>query len=303
MEYETCHMKILNFGSLNIDHVYHIDHFVKPGETIACSSYTRFSGGKGLNQSIALARAGADVYHGGKIGTDGLFLKEQLEKCGVDTRFVHHGSTPTGHAVIQVSNDGENSIIIAGGANRCITTREIEDTVCTFAKGDYLLVQNEISGVDNIISKSSEMGLKIVFNPAPFTPAISNYPLDLVDIFILNETEAAAITGQTNQHDNIRQMKKQFPNAEVIFTMGAKGALFVKGNIEHVVAAKQVTAVDTTGAGDTFIGFFLASHMRSSDISEALAIATAAAAISVTRNGAADSIPSLDEAKAFINTH
>ena len=303
MEYETCHMKILNFGSLNIDHVYHIDHFVQPGETIACSSYTRFSGGKGLNQSIALARAGADVYHGGKIGADGLFLKEQLEKSGVDTRFVHQGNTPTGHAVIQVSNEGENSIIIAGGANRCITTDEIADTVCTFAKGDYLLVQNEISGVDHIISKSSEMGLKIVFNPAPFAPAISNYPLELVDIFILNETEAAAITGLTHQQDIIEQMRKQFPNAEVIFTMGAKGALFVKGDIEHIVAAKQVTAVDTTGAGDTFIGFFLASHMRSGDIPEALAIATAAAAMSVTRHGAADSIPTLDEAKAFSNTH
>jgi len=296
-------MKILNFGSLNIDHVYHLDHFVKPGETIACSSYARFSGGKGLNQSIALARAGAEVYHGGKIGDDGFLLKEQLEKSGVDTRFVLKGSDPTGHAVIQVSDEGENAIVIAGGANRCITTREIDETVAAFAKGDYLLVQNEISGVDHIIAKSSERGLTIVFNPAPFTSDISNYPLELVDIFILNETEASALSGQTDQQGIIGQMRKQFPNAEFIFTMGSKGALFVKGDIRHFVAAKQVTAVDSTGAGDTFIGFFLASHMRADDIHEALAIATAAAAISVTRHGAADSIPRLDEAKAFMNSN
>ena len=140
-------------------------------------------------------------------------MKEQLEKSGVDTRFVLKGSDPTGHAVIQVSDEGENAIVIAGGANRCITTREIDETVAAFAKGDYLLVQNEISGVDHIIAKSSERGLTIVFNPAPFTSDISNYPLELVDIFILNETEASALSGQTDQQGIIGQMRKQFPNA------------------------------------------------------------------------------------------
>lgn len=295
-------MKILNFGSLNIDHVYQLDHFAQPGETIACKSYTRFCGGKGLNQSIALARAGAAVYHGGKIGADGLFLKDLLTGNGVDTRFVRQGSTPTGHAVIQVSEEGENSIIISGGANQCITRRDIEETLSDFSLEDCLLVQNEISSVDHIISRGSELGLTIVFNPAPFSPEVKNYPLDLVNIFILNETEAAGLTGLSDQISIIEELVKQFPHAAFIFTRGAKGALFIKGDTRFTISARKVIPVDSTGAGDTFIGFFLASYMRSAPLSEALSTAAAAAALSVTRHGAADSIPTLDEVETFINT-
>lgn len=284
-------MKILNFGSLNIDHVYGVDHFVRPGETLASKRYQRFSGGKGNNQSIALARAGAPVWHAGKIGADGVWLLALLRQAGANTSLVARGTTPTGHAIIQVQKDGENCIVLYGGANQTITPADAKAVLVRFRAGDYLLLQNEISSIPAIMRLAARRKMKIVFNPAPMSRRVRQYPLKLVDIFIVNEIEGAELTGEKGAHRILAAMRRCYPQAVVILTLGARGAICAHATGSVQVPGRKVKAVDTTAAGDTFIGYFLAAYTQSGNVSKALQIACKAAAICVTRPGAADSIP------------
>ncbi len=291
-------MRVLNFGSLNIDHVYAIDHFVRPGETIASHDYQVFAGGKGFNQSLALARGGAAVWHAGKIGQDGLWLKAQLESEGVDvSQITIAPKDPTGHAMIQVNPSGENAIVLHGGANQCVTATEVVTALSSFAAGDYLLLQNEISSISNLISAGAQRGLRVVFNPAPMTPAIRSYPLESIAVFILNETEAAELTGATVPEAIGAAMRQSFPNAITVLTLGRQGAICFQAHDTIYQPAEKVTALDTTGAGDTFIGFFLAQLIQTNDIQQALQMGCRAAALCVTRPGAAASIPRRAEIK------
>lgn len=292
-------MKVLNFGSLNIDHVYQVAHFVRPGETIASRNYGRFAGGKGLNQSIALANGGAEVYHGGKIGADGRFLIELLRQHGVDTTFIQVGEVPTGHAIIQVDDGGENAIVISGGANKCLETTEIARAINSFSTGDWLLLQNEVSELGELMIRGKQQGMRIALNPAPFTPELVSLPLDLVDLFIVNETEALALTGSDALQTAIPRFAEQYPAAALICTMGAQGACYQWQGIRHRVAAPTVKVLDTTGAGDTFIGFFLASLVQGQSVEQALTLATGAAALCVTRPGAASAIPAREEVEEY----
>lgn len=286
-------MKIINFGSINIDHVYSVDHFVCPGETLSSKNYTVFSGGKGANQSIALARANADVIHVGNIGKDGVWLKEKMEKEGIDTHLVKTVKAPTGHAVIQVNSEGENAIIIHGGANETFKFGDIKKALKTAKSGDIILLQNEINSVDKILQQTKEKGLKVVFNPAPMTDAVKDYPLELVDIFIINETEGEALSGEKKPEKIIKAMGKLYPKSAVVLTLGKKGVIYSEGKKVIKVDALKVKAVDTTGAGDTFIGYFLAELSRGVTIEKCLKAAVKAASLCVTRKGAADSIPRL----------
>lgn len=288
-------VKILNFGSLNIDHVYTVEHFVRPGETIAAESYQRFPGGKGLNQSIALSHAGAQVWHAGRIGEDGLWLRERLRREGVDTTLIQVAGDPTGHAMIQVGPGGENAIIIFGGANQCIARDEITNALLGFGYGDYLLLQNEVSCIADMIRIAKERGMTVVFNPAPMTPQVATYPLELVDIFILNEIEAQELTGKTDPTRIGAVMGEKYPQGVTVLTLGAKGAICFDSGNRYDQAAESVQAVDTTAAGDTFIGFFLAGIIQSRDAQKALASGCHAAALCVSHMGAADSIPRKEE--------
>lgn len=288
-------MRILNYGSLNIDHVYGVHHFVRPGETIGSTSYTRFCGGKGLNQSVALARAGAEVWHAGKIGAEGKFLKERLLADGVNVDFVEEVGAPTGHAVIQVDSNGENAIVIHGGANRAITRIDAERVLATFSSKDFLLLQNEISALTDVMALAAARGMRVVFNPAPFGPEVSDYPLQNVDLFILNETEGQALTGRVEADEIADAMLTRFTGAAIILTLGARGALYKDEAGSFEATAQRVEAVDTTAAGDTFIGFFLALYTRGLDVRHCLEVACRAATLCVTRAGAADSIPTLAE--------
>lgn len=288
-------MRVLNIGSINIDHVYKVDHFVRAGETVAGQSYNIFAGGKGFNQSIALARAGVVTSHAGRVGEDASWLLRRLEQEGVDTTHVTVGDVTTGHAIIQVTPDGENAIFLFGGANRAITDTDVESALSSCATGDYLLVQNETSSVAKAIEKAHDKGLKVVFNPAPMSADVHQYPLELVDIFILNETEAEYLTGETDPAEILASMRNRFPKAATVLTQGNKGAVYSDASLMHYEPALLVDAVDTTAAGDTFIGFFLAELMLSADPVKALAKGCHAAAICVTRVGASDSIPLREE--------
>lgn len=284
-------MKILNYGSINIDLVYAVDHIVRPGETLASASVAKFAGGKGNNQSIALAKAGARVYHAGKVGDDGDWLVAKLKQYGVDVRFVSRDKGATGHAIIQVARSGQNSIVLFPAANHAITAREISRTIAHFGKGDVLLLQNEINDIPRIMKAAHAAGLRIWFNPAPFNKSIHTYPLSLVDLFILNEIEAGDLSGKKESKTALMTLARKFPAADILLTLGSKGALFKGKSGEWFVPAPKVKAVDTTAAGDTFIGYFAASLTKGFDIKTCLKYACKAAALSVTRQGAADSIP------------
>lgn len=286
---------MFNFGSLNVDHVYRVDHFVSPGETLDSQAYDKFPGGKGFNQSIALARAGIPVRHAGRIGADGLWLKQYLAEAGADTTLVEQVEGPTGHAIIQVTPQGENSIILHGGANRRITPADADRVLAPARPEDCLLLQNEISAVPDIMRVAAKRGMSVTFNPAPMTKSVLDLPLDLVSTFILNEVEAGMLTGSEKESDMIAAMRKRFPKAAVVLTLGAKGARYADADESLTVPAVKVKAVDTTAAGDTFIGYFVAERLLGRDVRTALSTACRAAAICVTRPGAAVSIPKKEE--------
>ncbi len=288
-------MKILNFGSINIDYVYEVLQFVQPGATIASQGFQTYIGGKGCNQSVAIAKAGVEVFHAGNISDSGIFIKNQLEKWGVNTQFINNIDTPTGHAIIQVDENGENAIIIYGGANQNITEKQIDNTLKHFDKGDFLLLQNEINHISLLIKKAKEKGMKIIFNPAPMTESVLDYPLNLVDIMILNETEATELSKQNNLNDIIKQLKNQFPNTFFILTLGEKGSISFNNEEELIVKAQKVQTIDTTAAGDTFIGYFIAGVTYKMSNLEAIQFATKAAAKTVSKKGGAVSIPFLKD--------
>ena len=252
-------------------------------------------GGKGANQSTALAKAGAATAHAGKVGEDGRWLIEKLTQAGVDTRFIRIDTHPTGHAIIQVDNNGQNSIVLFPGSNSRILRKEIDETLEHFQAGDILLLQNEINDIPYIMNRAHESGMKICFNPAPFSPDIHKYPLDIIDIMIINETEGEGLSRTDDPTAILETLSRQFPACRILLTLGAEGVMFRHGNTAVNVPAVKVKAVDTTAAGDTFIGFFLAKYMAGADMESCLKTACAAAAISVSRPGASDSIPAIRE--------
>ena len=163
-------MNVVNFGSLNIDHVYAVDHFCRAGETIHTKSYTQNAGGKGLNQSIAVSRSGQKVHHAGLLGPEGARLAELLSGSGVDLRYLKHTETPQGHAVIQVQPDGQNCIFLYGGSNQAVTPEDIDAVLSHFAPGDYLLMQNELSNFTYLLRAAVGRGLRVVLNASPNLP-------------------------------------------------------------------------------------------------------------------------------------
>jgi len=297
---------LVNFGSLNIDHVYRVDHIVKPGETLAGDSYEVFAGGKGANQSAALALAGAAVAHAGRIGEDGRWLLDELEQVGVDvSSIVVDPETPTGHAVIQVEADsGQNAIFLYPGGNHRITPGQVEAIFKRGFDSPILLLQNEINSTPDLISKASTHGWSICVNPAPFTADIDEWPLDLVDLLVVNQTEAAGLASGAPAdapESLLDALFGRFPRTEVLLTLGARGAVLRGPDGRCQVEAVHAGApVDTTAAGDTFIGYFLAARASGKSPEECLRRAATAAGICVTRRGARASIPRLDEVQTIL---
>lgn len=288
-------MKILNFGSLNIDYVYQVEEIAKAGETVKGREKNVYCGGKGLNQSIALANAGAQVWHAGVIGMDGQILLDKLEKHGVNTEYVKTVQGNSSHTIIQVNPSGENCIIFYSDENLEVDEEYMRKILENFDAGDYLLVQNELNHTDVMMRLAKEKGLKVAFNPSPFTGDVLDYPLECVDIFLVNEIEGQQFTGMENPQYALDQMHERYPNAVIVLTMGKEGACCMAGDRIIMQEAQEVDTIDTTAAGDTFTGFFLAEYMRSSILETSLSLAARAAALAVTLPGASDSIPMLEE--------
>lgn len=288
-------MKVLNFGSLNIDNVYSVDHIVQGGETILSFKEETFCGGKGLNQSIALARAGVPVYHAGLIGEEGQFLLETCLKYGVDTTYIRKLPEKGGHTVIQVDKDGQNSILLYGGTNQMQTREYIDEVLDQFEAGDFLILQNEINLLDYIIDRAFDRGMKIVLNPSPFDDKLKACDLTKIYLFMLNEIEGEQFTGYSEPDKILDSLAEKYPFARFVLTLGSNGSVYFDGKEKTYQEIFEVKAVDTTAAGDTFTGFFMASLIEGKSIEEALRMAAKASSIAVSRPGAAGSIPAASE--------
>ena len=290
-------MNILNFGSTNIDIIFSVDYIVKPGETIGSTAMTCSTGGKGANQSVGVAKAGGHaVYHAGKSGPDGLWIRDKLASMGVSTDYLTVGETPTGQAIIQVAKDGQNSIVLYPGANYEFTEEEIDSVLSHFSAGDWVMLQNEINNIAYIMKKSQEKGLSICFNPAPFDDSVLDLPLEHISLFVLNEVEAEGLSGYADVESAMDNLTKRFTESEIIITLGGSGVRYGKGSsIRYQFGTWDVPVVDTTAAGDTFIGCFVANRAKGKSAKESLEIASAASSVTVMREGAMDSIPTPDE--------
>lgn len=288
-------MKILNFGSLNIDNVFNVEYIVKPGQTIDSFSVNTYPGGKGLNQTLAIARAGARPYHAGLIGRDGGWLKKILKEDCVDCRFVKTVDKNTGSAFIQVDARGQNSIVLNGGANRENSEAFCREVLSDFGEGDIMLLQNEISCVDILIELANEKKMMVVLNPSPINETILDCDLSKISMFIMNEDEGMQITGKTDEAQILEEMEAKFPQAQVVLTLGSRGSCYYGKGERLYQKAHVVTAVDTTAAGDTFTGYLLATMAEEKPMKECLDLATRASAIAVTKKGAASSIPYMSE--------
>ena len=299
-------MAVINFGSINIDHIYAVPHFVAPGETLSSSAYKSVLGGKGANQSIACAKANCDIKHVGGVHTNDVSFVDLLGEAGVNTEFVEkHTNTATGHAIIQVNNEGENAIVLFAGANHTLSTTQIDTALKSASPQDWVLLQNETNAIGDIINKADALGLPIAFNPAPMTPDIVNLPLDKISLLFVNEVEAMQLTQTTTVTEASRELNDKYPHTKIILTLGKAGVKYMYKGEEVSVPGFAVNAVDTTAAGDTFTGFFLAAHIaqlaNNEDIPElALKTACAAAALCVTKSGAAPSIPNASDVAHFL---
>ena len=292
-------MRVLNFGSLNIDYVYQVDHFVQPGETMSSLSLQVNCGGKGLNQSVALARAGVEVWHAGCIGPEGEFLRDKLTSTGVDTTFVRQVEGSTGHAIIQVDRSGQNSILLYDGANSRITESFVDQVLEHFAPGDVVLLQNETSCVGYIMDRAAALGMRIALNAAPANEKLNGLPLEKLSWLLVNEVEGAFLAGTEDPEEIARVLTTRYPKTMLVLTLGVQGSLAVLGQERVRMPARTVKAVDTTAAGDTFTGYFLRGVLDGRSLEESLGLAAAASALAVTRVGAADAVPAYDEAVAF----
>lgn len=292
-------MKIINFGSLNIDIFFRVNHIVKPGETISAQSIEKRAGGKGLNQSIALVKNFDKVYHAGSVGSDGAFLKEYLKGEGIDTSFIKESKNPTGNAIIQVDDKGENSIVLYKGANFDNDKEYIAQVLSKFDKDDILVLQNEINNMEYIIDMGYKKQMKLVLNPSPITKEVKKFDLNKIDLLLVNETEAKEITNCQDIDQIIEYFRENYPDLKVVITLGCKGSIFVDKENKICQEAYNVEAVDSTGAGDTFTGFFVAEFYKNKDVKDCLKLATKASALSVTKQGASISIPNIEEVKKF----
>jgi len=290
-------MPVINIGSINIDYVHRVPHFPAAGETLRNLSYSVGLGGKGANQSIAIAMAGGHVQHVGRVGEDGLWAKAKLDAHNVNTDNVVTDDGASGHAVIYVDNEGENTIVIHGGANETLDDEQINAAIENAQPGDWLLLQNETNMLLPAAQAAKSKGLNVAYAAAPFDAAIAAKMIPHVDLIAVNEIEAAQLA------DTMHMPVNDLPVDKILITKGSKGATYDDGNLNFGIEAFKVTPVDTTGAGDTFTGYFLARLDLGDDPATALKIASAAAAIQVTRPGAADAIPTISEVFEFLETH
>lgn len=286
------------------------DHFPAPGETISCNSLFFEPGGKGYNQAIACARLGVGTLFIGAVGNDSSAkeCRQALEQEGIKVHFVEK-SQPTAYAVITTIPSGENTVQVFGGASKCLTESDLREKalVNELQEYDYILLQNELSPdcLNAAVKMAKELGIAVVLNPAP-AENISPELFRACDVITPNYGEAKYLTGfaddeEPSEQELVNAFKKMGAK-NVVVTMGSRGALIIDEKGYKLIPAFQCgEAVDTTGAGDTFNGTLTAALAMNKNLEEAARIAVVAAGISVTRHGAASSVPFKIEVVQYIN--
>lgn len=290
-------MKIYVAGSLNMDLVIRAPFMPENGMTISGEGFMTNPGGKGANQAAAIGKLGGEAYMIGCVGSAfGEELRETLKKYGVHTEYIAKlANVSSGIAVIVVV-DGDNRIILDAGANGRVNEALIEEALNTAEEGDYLVCQLEISQkiVRYALRKAKEKGMKTVLNPAP-AAVLEEGILESCDYFIPNQSEAEFYTGIYPKDEASAKQCAEALAAKgvknVIVTMGAEGSAYVGGGKYVKVASFKAEAVDTTAAGDTYVGALVTRLSEGADIEEAMTFASKASAITVTRRGAQQSIP------------
>lgn len=287
-------MAVYNLGSINIDHVYRVPHLPAPGETLSALDYAQGLGGKGANQSVAAARAGAMCHHIGAIGPNSDWVLAEMQAYGIDLRYVSVLPVATGHAIINVDPQAENNIVIFPGANRALTADMATAALAGAGPADSLLLQNETSAQAEAAAIAAARGMRVVYSAAPFDIGAVRAVLSHVSLLVMNEIEA----------EQLRAAQGALPQIDCIITKGAQGAEWISAASEPLfMPAVKVTPVDTTGAGDTFIGTLAAALDLGLPREAAMRRASATSALQVTRLGAAQAIPTAAEVEAFLSTH
>lgn len=293
--------KTVVVGSINRDNTFLLDHLPNVGETILSRKSYSSTGGKGANQAVALAKLGMKVVMIGAVGNDdpGERAIESLNGYGVSTRHVLKKDTPTGSAFICVDKNAQNTIVVNPGANGAVNSSDIEAVKTVITEADFCLMQLEIdlSVVTYTAKLCKANGVKVILNPAPAVELPDDL-LPLIDFLIPNETELKLLTSNSMKGHSIAEKASELIKRGVkalIVTMGEQGAYYFDDHQEFLVPANKTTAVDTTAAGDSFIGAFLSALSRGEEVRDAMKFASLVAGVTVSRPGAAESIPTLQE--------
>jgi ribokinase len=277
---------IYSFGSINADYIYRVPRLPKPGETLAAITILRGLGGKGANQSVAAARAGAAVRHIGAVGHDGRWAVDELRGYGVETTHIAELDTPSGHAIIYVDLKGENCIVICKGANCAQSTSCLEAALSDAKRQDTLLVQNETNLQVEAARMAKAKGMKVIYSAAPFSDQAVQAVLPHVDLLIMNSVEASQLARK--------------PSCRMIVTRGKDGVDLIECDARLHVPAVPAKAVDTTGAGDCFAGYLAAGLDQGMEMVDAIHLGVAAAALQIQRHGTASAVPTRQEVDAFL---
>lgn len=303
--------KLVVLGSVNADHVLQVPSFPRPGETLHGRNYQVIPGGKGANQAVAAARLNADVGFIACVGDDafGINIRESFRADGINTKGVKlQPNCPTGIAMIQVSDSGENSICISAEANDRLTAESLDPHLDQIREAQYLLMQLEtpIEGIEQAAKVANEHRTTVILNPAP-ARELSDELLNRVDVITPNETEAEVLTGITVTDDASAQEAANALHLKgieiVMITLGSKGVWLSQNGRGESIQGFKVDVTDTTAAGDTFNGALVTGLLEDMPLESAIKFAHAAAAISVTRYGAQTSIPRRQEVEEFLAQH
>lgn len=290
---------IVNFGSINIDLIFSMTEMPQAGQTFLAKSFRTEAGGKGANQAVAAARDGAEVAMVGAVGEDSMaaVALQNLQDV-VDISRVARVKVPTGCASIYIDGYGHNMIAVAAGANLVASSDAVDDALLKRASILLLQLENEISQIEKLVHRSKRAGLKIILNLAPAFPLAPEI-LSYCDLVVVNQDEAAALAGWLGCGPSARQLSNKL-NTGVLRTLGGEGADAYAQDVECKVSALPVDAVDTTAAGDCFVGVLASALDRGFSLEAAMRRASAAAAIACSRSGSQSSIPLAVETDEFI---
>ncbi|MEP4199369.1 MAG: PfkB family carbohydrate kinase [Aliishimia sp.] len=285
---------VFNLGSINRDKTIKVPRFPRPGETIAGQEASACLGGKGLNISLALHRAGQSVSHIGAVHKDDADTVNEIEVFGLKADAIERSSHMTGEAYVLLDDDRENAIVLCPGANMEISRNHIDQCFITAKSGDWLVLQNETNNQHYAVGKARAKGMTVGLVAAPFDAEVVGSLSGDLDLLVLNEIEAA----QLEQAKSTSISNIGIPL--VVVTKGAAGATLYRNGLPLHIASLPVKPIDTTAAGDTFFGFFLSAVLAGLSDNDALRRANAAAALSVQTYGAAHSIPTLRDVQDFL---